>query len=172
MLLELGLRLVVHLLDPSGMDAPVLDELVERHPGGLAAQRVERREDDRVRCVVDDEVDAGQVLERADVPALTPDDAPLEIVRRELDDRDRRLGGVARGDALERVGDESPRTATGVGARFLLHLPHLARELVPHEVLRPVEQLLARFVDRQPRDLLECRERTRAAHHAAPPAAP
>ncbi len=40
-LLELGLRLVVHLLDPRGMDAPVLDELLERQPGDLAAQRVE-----------------------------------------------------------------------------------------------------------------------------------
>ena len=67
-LLELRFRLVVHLLDPRGMDATVLDELVERHAGGLAAKRVERGEHDRVRRVVDDEVDAGQVLERADVP--------------------------------------------------------------------------------------------------------
>ena len=31
-LLELRLRLVVHLLDSRGMDAAVLDQLVERHP--------------------------------------------------------------------------------------------------------------------------------------------
>ena len=57
-LLELRLRLVVHLLDPRRMDAAVLDELVERQPRDLAPERIERREDDGVRSVVDDEVDA------------------------------------------------------------------------------------------------------------------
>ena len=101
----------------------------------LAAQRVERREYDRVRRVVDDEVDAGEVLERADVPALAADDPPLEIVRGELDDGDRRLCGMAGGDALERVGDERPRAPARVRASLLLHLPHLAGELVADEVL-------------------------------------
>ena len=57
-LLELRLRVVVHLLDPRRVDPAVLDQLVERQPRDLAAERVERREDDRVRRVVDDEVDA------------------------------------------------------------------------------------------------------------------
>ena len=91
--------------------------------------------------------------------ALAADDPPLEVVGRELDDRDRRLRGVARRDALERVGDERSGAPPCVGARLLLHLPHLARELVPDEVLRAVEKLLARLVDGQARDLLECRER-------------
>ena len=52
----------------------------------LAADAVERREDDRVRRVVDDEVDAGQMLERADVAALAADDPALHVVGGELDD--------------------------------------------------------------------------------------
>ena len=100
-LLELGLRLVVHLLDPRGMDAPVLDQLLERHSGDLPPEGVERREDDGVRSVVDDEVDAGEVLERPDVSAFPPDDPSFEIVRRELDDGHRRLGGVTRGYPLK-----------------------------------------------------------------------
>ena len=92
--LDLRLRLVVHLLDPRRMDAPVLDQLHERQLRGLAADAVERREDDGLRRVVDDEVDAGQVLERADVPALPADDAALHVVGRELDERDGRLGRV------------------------------------------------------------------------------
>jgi hypothetical protein len=39
--LELRLRLVVHLLDPGRMDAAVLDELRQRKAGGLAPQSVE-----------------------------------------------------------------------------------------------------------------------------------
>jgi hypothetical protein len=56
--LELGLRLVVGLLDARRMDAPVLQELLEGHAGDLAAHAVERAEDDGVGRVVDDEVDA------------------------------------------------------------------------------------------------------------------
>src|SRR5207248_3645872 len=86
-LLELGLRLVVGLLDPRRVDAPVLDQLREGDLRDLAPETVERGEDDGLRRVVDDEVDAGQVLERADVAALAPDDPALHVVGRELDDR-------------------------------------------------------------------------------------
>ena len=158
-LLELGLCLVVHLLDPRGMDPAVLDELLEREPCDLAPQRIERRQDDGMGRVVDDEVDARQVLERADVPSLAADDPALEIVRRELDHSDRRLGRVARRDALERVGDERASPTACVRSRLLLHLPHLPCELVSHEVLRTFDQLLPRFVHGQARDLLERAER-------------
>ena len=85
-LLELRLRLVVRLLDARRVDAPVLDQLRQRQPRDLAAEPVERREHDRVRRVVDDEVDAGEVLERADVAALAADDPALHVVGRQLDD--------------------------------------------------------------------------------------
>src|SRR5689334_23635088 len=42
-----------------------------------------------------DEVDAGEVLERADVAALAADDAALHVVGGELDHGDRGLGRVA-----------------------------------------------------------------------------
>ena len=99
-LLELRLRLVVHLLDSRRMDASVLDQLLERDPRCLAADPVERRKHDRVRRVVDDEVDAGEVFERADVATLAADDAPLHVVGGELDDGDGRLGRVTGRDAL------------------------------------------------------------------------
>jgi hypothetical protein len=79
-LLELGLRLVVHLLDPGRVDPAVLDELVERQPCDLPSERVEGGEHDGVRRVVDDEVDTREVLECADVATLAPDDPALEIV--------------------------------------------------------------------------------------------
>ena len=157
-LLELRLRLVVHLLDARRMDPAVLDELVEREAGDLASQRVERRQDDRVRRVVDDEVDARQVLERADVAAFPADDAPLEVVGRELDDGHGRLCRVTRRDTLEGVRDERACPPSRVRPRLLLHLPHVAGELVAYEVLRPLEQLLFRLVGGQPGDTLERRE--------------
>src|SRR3954465_9897299 len=100
--LELGLRLVVGLLDPRRVDTPVLEQLLERHPGDLPADAVEGGEHDRVGRVVDDEVDPGEVLERADVAALAADDAALHVVGRQLDDRHCGLRGVARRQALHR----------------------------------------------------------------------
>jgi hypothetical protein len=63
------------------VDAPVLQQLLERHAGDLAADAVEAGEDHRVGRVVDDEVDPGEVLERADVAALAADD-PAPSCRR------------------------------------------------------------------------------------------
>jgi hypothetical protein len=51
------------------------------------------------------------MLEGADVAALAPDDAALEVVARELDDGHRGLRGVARCHALERVGHERTSAA-------------------------------------------------------------
>ena len=71
-----------HLLDARRVDAPVAEEALEGRPGDLAAHRVEGAEHDRLGGVVDDDVDAGRRLERADVAALAPDDAALELVGR------------------------------------------------------------------------------------------
>ena len=88
-----------------------------------------------MRRVVDDEVDAGQVLERADVAALAADDPALHVVGAEARHRDRRLGGVTGGDALERVRDEVPCAPLRLGARLLLDHAHTPAEIVAHELL-------------------------------------
>src|SRR5262249_8195294 len=102
------------------------------------------REHDRVRGVVDDEVDARQVLERADVAALTPDDPTLEAAGRELDHGHGRPGRVTRRDPLERAGHASASAPPSAPARLPLPLPNATGELVAHEVLRALEQLLSR----------------------------
>ena len=147
-LLELGLRAVVHLLDPGRMDPPVLDQLRERHLRDLAPDPVEGREDDRLRRVVDDEVDAGEVLERADVASLAADDPALHVVGGKLDDADRGLGGVARCDPLEGVGHEIPRAAPRLDACFLVELADRPRELVADHVLGALEQVALRVGER------------------------
>ena len=56
--------------------------------------------------VVDDHVDAGGLLEGADVPALAADDPALHVVGRDVDGADGRLGGVRRGVALDGRGED------------------------------------------------------------------
>src|SRR5262249_57706066 len=86
--------------------------------------------------VVDDEVDARQVLERTDVAPLPADDPALHVVGRQLDERHGRLGRGAGRDALQGVGDEVPRPALRLAGRLLLELPDAAGELVPDLLLR------------------------------------
>ena len=57
-------------LDARRMDAAVGDQPLDRLLGDLAAIRIEAGQDDRAGRVVDDQVDAGGELERADVAAL------------------------------------------------------------------------------------------------------
>src|SRR5579862_36252 len=154
-LFQLRLRLVVRLLDPRRMDPAVLDELRQRQARDLAAEPVEGRQHNRVRRVIDDEVDAGEVLERADVATLAADDAALHVVGRDLDHGDRRLCRVARGDALQRVGDEVPRPPLRLCTRLLLEHAHAPCELVAGQLLPALEQLPLRLLLRQPGDALE-----------------
>ena len=160
--LELGLGLVVGLLDPRRMDAAVLQELLERHPGDLAADAVEGAQDDGVGRVVDDEVDAGQVLERADVAALAPDDAALHVVARELDDRDRRLGRMAGRQALHRDAEDRAHAALRVTLGLLLDLADDPHRVVARLVLDLLEERLLGLARAQARGALERTRRVRA----------
>ena len=108
--------------------------------------------------VVDDEVDAGEMLESADVATLAADDATLHVVGGERDHGHGRLGGVTRCDTLEGVGDEIAGAPLGFRARLFLELPDPPCELVPDEILGPFQQVELRLVDRHARDPLELGE--------------
>ena len=105
------------------MDAAVGDQALDGQPGDLAADAVEGRQHHRLGRVVDDDVDAGEVLERADVAALAADDAALEVVGGELDHRHRGLGGVPRGGALDRDRQDVPGAPVGLELGLLLDAP-------------------------------------------------
>ena len=59
---HLFLGLLHHVLDAGGMDAAVADEAGEGHAGDLSPHGVEGGESDGIGRVVDDDVDAGEVL--------------------------------------------------------------------------------------------------------------
>ena len=84
----------------AGWMRPSASRRLERQPGDLAPHAVEARQQHRARGVVDDEVDPGERLERADVAPLAADDAALELVGLELHHRHGGLHRVAAGHAL------------------------------------------------------------------------
>ncbi len=89
--LELAHRSLVDLLDPCGMDPPVLHQLLEGHPRRLAADGVEARQDHGLGGVVDDHVHPRRGLEGPDVASLAADDPTLHVLAREREDADGRL---------------------------------------------------------------------------------
>src|SRR5579875_1238928 len=153
--LKLGLRLVVHLLDPRRMDATVLEQLLEREPRDLPADAVEAREHHRSRGIVDDEVNAGEVLERADVAPFAPDDPPLHVVSRELHHRHGRLGCVARSHPLHAHREDVAHPPLGLALGLLLDLANSLGGIVARLVLDLLEQQLLRPRCREAGDALE-----------------
>ena len=104
------------------MDAPVADELFKRQPCDLPAHGIERRKRDRLRRIVDDEIDARQRFERADVPALAADDAAFHFVVWQRYDGYRRLRHMVGRDLLDGERDQLARFLFGVFLQLLLDL--------------------------------------------------
>ena len=77
---DLGASLGDDLLDATRVDPAVGHQLRQGDPGHLPAHRVEAGEDDRLGRVVDDQIDAGRLLQRPDVAALATDDPALHLV--------------------------------------------------------------------------------------------
>jgi hypothetical protein len=143
--LDLGAALGDRLLDASGVDAAVADELVERHPGNFAPHRVEAGEHDCFRRIVDDEVDAGGLLQGPDVPALAADDAALHLLVRQGDDGDRRLRGMVGGDALHHRRENAPGPVLALLVRVTLDVADPVLRLGLRLVNDLPDQALARL---------------------------
>jgi hypothetical protein len=156
---DLLLGLVDDLLDAPRVDAPVRHELLEGEARDLAAHRLVGAHHHRVGRVVDDHVDAGGELERADVAPLAPDDAPLHLVVRQRHARHGRLGRVLGGDALHGERDDLLRLAVRVAARRLADLAHAVGRIGLRLLLHPTHQLRAGLVGREAGELLEALRR-------------
>jgi hypothetical protein len=137
------------LLDPSGVDAPVADQVGERDAGDLPPHRVERGEDDALGRVVDDEVHPRQRLEGADVAPLPPDDAAFHVVGGELDGGDGRFGGLIHGAPLDGERDDLPGAPLRFALDLLLVVLDPAGLLALQLVVELAEELLSALLDGQ-----------------------
>src|SRR5438552_9746753 len=147
-LFQLLLRLADHLLDAPGVDAPVGQQPLEREPRELTTDRVVAGDDDRLRRVVDDEVDTGGRLDGADVPPFAADDAPLHVVARERHHRHRTLGDELARETLDGNRHDLLGTPVGFLACLGLDLPDVASRVVPGFVRHLLEERALRLVAR------------------------
>ena len=110
---------------------------------------------DRLRRVVDDEVYAGQRLERADIAALAADDAALHLIIGQRNDRDGRLGNVVCRAALDGSGDDLAGGLLALILEPLVDLADLDGSVMLRLGLDRVDEHFACFVARHARDLFE-----------------
>ena len=154
-LVGLVLHLLDDLLDARRVNAAVGDQPFDRLLGDLAAVGIEARQDDGAGRVVDDQVDAGGELERADVAALAADDASLEVVARQIDDRHGRFDGVLGGAALDGLGDVVLGAVDGRFARLGVEPLQQVGGVVARLALDLLDQQLLGLVGGQAGDALE-----------------
>ena len=154
-LVGLFLHFLDDLFDARRMNAAVGDQALDGLLGDLAAIRIETRQDDGAGRVVDDQVDPGGELERADVAALAADDASLQIVARQIDDRHGRLDRVFRAAALDGFGDVVLGAVDRRFARFGVEPLEQVGRVVARLAFDLLEQQLLGLVGREAGDPLE-----------------
>ena len=138
---HLTLGLLHHLLNAGGVDAAVQNELLQSQPGDLPAHGVKAGDRNGLGGVVDDQVHAGQGLQRADVAALAADDAALHLVVGQGHHADRGLGHMVGSAALNGKGDDLPGLGVGLVLEAGLDLLDLHGRLVGHVSLQLIQQV-------------------------------
>src|SRR5262249_14735388 len=116
--------------------------------------RVEARERDRVRRVVDDQIATGRLLQGADVAPLAADDATLHVVAGDGDNGDGGLRGDVRGDALDCGGEDLPRPPVRRIAVLRLDLVQTPLGVLSYLALDLGHQQVARLLGRKLRHAL------------------
>ena len=132
--------LLHHVLNAGGVNPPVRNELFQRQPGDLPADGIKAGDGDGFRRVVDNQVNAGNGFQGADVPALPADNPALHLVVGQGDHGDGGLGSVIGGAALDGGGDDLTAFFLGLVLQLLLDLLDLHGGVVTHILLNAVEQ--------------------------------
>ena len=153
--LHLPLGLFHRLLDAGGVDAAVGDKLFQGQAGNLPADGVKAGQGDGFGRVIDDQVHAGERLQRADITALAADDAALHFVIGQGHHRNGGLAGVVGGAPLDGGGDDLAGAAVGFVLQLALDLLQLGHGIVLGLGLHLGDQLGLGFLHRQAGDLLQ-----------------
>ena len=122
------------------MDTSIYDQLFKGDSCDLASHRVKPREDNCFRSIIDDKIDAGHCLDRADISSFTTDDPSLHLIVRKLNDRNRRLCNVIYGASLNRTYDDLSgflfRIVLGLFDQLTIQLCHIHLHVILHSLVQ------------------------------------
>ncbi len=146
---------LVGLLDQRRVDAAVGDQALERLARDLAANAVEARQHDRGGRLVDDHVDAGELLQRPDVAPVAADDPALHLVVGQLDQPGGRLVRVLGSEPVHGDGEDAARASLGLRGGLGLDLLQAQAGLVAGLLLDLRDQEVFRLRSAEPGDALQ-----------------
>src|SRR5919202_356372 len=110
--------LVDDFFDTRGVNASILEQLIERDPRHLAANGVMTRKCHSFRCIIDDDVNTGDLFEGANVASFPTNNAAFQLLRGQWYRRNGDLGDVVGGEPLNCHTNDLP----GALIRFLFGL--------------------------------------------------
>ena len=154
---ELFFDLRHDFLDAGRVDATVADELVERQTADFAANRVERRDNDGLGRIIDDEFHTAGGLQSANVATFTTDDATFDVVVVEVEHRHAVLDGRFRRHALNRLNHDFLSLCVGIEFRLVNNFVDVTGGVGTSLVLQAFNQAAFGFVGTQSRHFLEFR---------------
>ena len=134
--------------DPGRVDPAVRDEPFQGDPGHLAPQRVEARQSNCLRRVINDNIHPRRRLKRLDISSLFPDDPPLHLIALNVEHAHCRLDAVICGGPLNRLNDDLLGFFLRIHpcgvADFLQHLRRLRLCLIDHILQKNLLRFIAR----------------------------
>ena len=139
-------RLGYHVLDTRRVDAPIDDEARQCQARNFAAYRIKAGEDHRLRCVIDNQVDAGRRLQRANVAPLAPDNAAFHLIIWQRHHRDYRLGYLVRSAALNRQRNDLARARICFLACLPFNSANAPRRFLTHPTFDTFKQHFLRLI--------------------------
>lgn len=155
-LADLLLHLRDDFLDARRLDAAVLEQFLHREFGDVAARQVEAREDDRARCVINNDVNARGLFKRDDVTAFLTDDLALHVLARQLHHGRGRLAAHLGRVPLHGLGHQVLRLLLDPFLHLFLFQADLSGEVLGEFLLEFIPELLLRLILAQFGDFLQC----------------
>ena len=146
------LCLFYHLFDSGRMDTSIYNQLLQCNPRNLSADRIEAGKHNCFRCVVDNQINAGQGFKGTDITSFPSDDTPLHFIAGKLYDRNRRFGYMICSTFLNRIDHIFFRFLVSFLFGPMFHfLDHLGRFML-HIIFNNFQQIVLCLVGGQTRD--------------------
>ena len=99
------LGLLDHLFDSGRMNPAVNDQTLQSDTRHFTADWIKPRDNDRFRCVINNQIHTRHRLECTDIPSLAADDSALHLIIRQLHNRNCSFRDMIRGAPLNCADD-------------------------------------------------------------------
>ena len=118
LIVELFLYLGYHLFNTGRMDTTIADELMKSQTANLTTDRIETRDNDSLRGVINHNLNACCCLEGTDVTTFTTDNTTLHLIVVDMEHTDGVLNGCLSSYTLNRL--DNDLLGLGIGIEFCL----------------------------------------------------